>query len=170
MANITHVDALINFSAKIIQKIAASQEVVGLMLNDPDILMTSEAALNIYDDLYDYDYVDDTIDGDKALIMVDVDMLRQSSPTMSDYEIYVQVVCTKQYMKLTPSLFKGVRGNRRDNIVRYIDLLLNGSKEFGIGKLELKRVNTAVVPEKLTSKLLTYKVVDFAQDRTKLPV
>ena len=170
MDKITHVDALINFSAKIIQKIAASQEVVGLMLNDPDILMTSEAALNIYDDLYDYDYIDDTIDGDKALIMVDVDMLGQSSSTMSDYVIYVQVVCTKKYMKLTPSLFKGVRGNRCNNIVRQVDLLLNGSREFGVGKLELKAINTANVPKNLTSKLLTYKLVDFAHDRTKLPV
>ena len=62
-----------------------------------------------------------------AFVTVDVDVTDMSSGTIKDMRVYVEVLVSKTYMALTPSLFKGVKGNRRDNIVRQIDKLLNGS-------------------------------------------
>lgn len=168
MANISHVDELIDYSNKIIQKIASSQEVIGLILNNPSVVMGSDEALSVYKNLYDYDFVEDTFTQDKAVIMVDADVIRADGGAIKVLEVYVQIVCSKGYMNLTPSVFKGIKGNRRDNIARQVDLLLNGSREFGIGRLELTSINTATVPRGLTSKLLTYRANDFSKDRSKL--
>jgi hypothetical protein len=64
-------------------------------------------------------------------------------------------------MELDRSIFKGVIGNRRDNIIRHIDRLLNFSDIFGIGKLSLVSVKTGNLTDKFTVRQLEYKVPDF---------
>ena len=71
-------------------------------------------------------------------------------------------MCSKQFVDLD---FVGVKGNRRDNLAREIDLLLRGSRDFGIGKLELVSAITSPVPKKFTSKLLTFRAVNFANGK-----
>ena len=69
------------------------------------------------------------------------------------------------WMKLDTKKFKGVKGNRKDNLLRQIDLLLNNSDEFGIGRLSLQSVNVASVPKPYTSSMLTYSTSDFSRNR-----
>ena len=80
---------------------------------------------------------------------------------MQDFKLFVTVICHKGFMELDPRKHTGVIGNRRDNLVRKIDLLLNGSDIFGIGKLSLVSVRTAPSPVGFTTRELTYKVSDF---------
>ena len=166
MANIqTHIDELINYPAKVINAIAGSQEVVGLMLDDPNIDMDSELAESVRDHLYDFDYIDDTVQEEGVLIMVDSDIVDMPNPNVSNIEVYVQIFVNKHYMRLDPSKFTGVKGNRRDNIARQVDLLLRGRRDFGIGRLELVSAITANVPKKFTSKMLTYTVPNYGVNK-----
>ena len=166
MANIqTHIDELINYPAKIINAIAESQEIVGLIFDDPDIDMSSELAESVRDHLYDYNYIDDTVQEDGVLIMVDSDIVDMPNPNIATIEVYIQIVVNKHYMRLDASKFKGVKGNRRDNITRQIDLLLRGRRDFGISRFELESAITASVPKKFTSKMLTYAVSDYGKNK-----
>lgn len=162
MAKKTHIDQIINYTHEVISKIKSSKEVMGLIANNANIDLNDESSAQWESHIYDYDYIDDIPATAGAYIMVDTDVVKASSGTINDFEIYVQVVCSKEYMTLSPSIFKGVKGNRRDNIAREVDLLLNKSNDFGIGQLELSSARTATSPQGFTSKLLIYSIPDFS--------
>ena len=77
----------------------------------------------------------------------------------------MQIVCAKTFNSMDHKIFKGVSGNRRDNLAQEIDALLNGERFIGIGDLELLSAARATVPETFRSMLLTYRVHDFRRER-----
>lgn len=165
MAVQTHLDELINYSSSIINKLANSPEIVGLIVDKADPDMSGEDGEMARQHMFDYDYIDETVLQAGAYIMVDVDMAEASSGTINDMEVYVQICVSKKYMDLDAQKFPGVKGNRRDNLARQVDLLINGSRDLGIGRLQLASARTAGVPQAFTSKMLTYRIPDFAKRR-----
>lgn len=168
MSKTTYLDDLIAYKEKVIEALAASQEVMSLLANDPEIDLEGDEAENLLErNIFDYDYVDSTMERHDAYIMVDAELIQPTSSTFNKWYLYVQVVCAKAFNGIDKKLFRGVKGNRRDNIARHADVLLNGSREFGVGKLVLQSVAPATVPEKFTSLLLTYEIRDFRAERMK---
>ena len=166
MANPTYLDELIEYKDRVVRTLAASQSVVGLLLNDPAIDMDCDAAYEVIGrNIYDFDYVDKTVERDDAYIMIDTELMAASSGSMNRWYLYVQIVCAKPYNKLSGKVFKGVKGNRRDNLAREVDLLLNGQTGYGIGRLDLIGAAPAQVPDTFTSILLTYEIHEFRQER-----
>ena len=168
MAVQTHLDELIDYTSKIIAALSNSPEVVGLIVDKAPSEVTEADMDNARNKMFDFDYIDETVQSAGAFIMVDADMVAAPTGTIKDLEVYVQIAVSKTYVKLSPTIFKGMRGNRRDNLSRQIDLLLNGSRDFGIGKLQLVTARTANVPPSFTSKMLTYRIPDFAVNRAAL--
>lgn len=166
MANKSHLDDLINFKENVILSISQSQKVLSLISNNPNIVVDSAEAESIIDNnVFNFDFVPTTQQASTAIILIDTDMVRASSPTMNRYELYVQVIVSKEFMSLRGQGFVGLKGTRRDNIARFVDLLLNNSLGYGVGRLTLETAITASVPDGYTSKLLTYSTPDFARDR-----
>lgn len=166
MAKDTYLDELIDYKDSIVKRLAQSQDVVGLLLNDPNVDMESDAAYDIVgNNIYDFDYVDKTVERDDAYIMVDAEMVSPSSGSFNKWCLYVQIVCSKKYNRLDGKLFKGLKGNRRDNLARQIDVLLNGATGFGVGRLDLYSASPAQVPDTFTSILLTYDIQEFRHER-----
>ena len=159
-------DDMTLYKEAIIRKIAASQKVIGLLVNDPMIDMDSDEANDIIDrNIFDYDYIDRTVQRSDAYIMVDSELDYPTSGTMNQWRAYVQIVCAKTFNSMDHKIFKGVSGNRRDNLAQEIDALLNGERFIGIGDLELLSAAPATVPDTFTSMLLTYRVHDFRRER-----
>lgn len=165
MAIQTHLDQLIDYTSNVIIALVNSPTVVGLMLDKPNPDVDGEDGDTARSQMFDYDYVDETNLKATAYILVDADMVAAPTDAVKDMELYVQVIINKSYMKLNTKTWKGRKGNRRDNLAREIDLLLRGSRDFGIGRLQLVSARTANVPSAFTSKLLTYRIPDFAKDR-----
>ena len=165
MAGVSHLDEIVDFKRAIINALASSPDVVGLLLDDPNVDMESDEAYAVREEnIFDYDYVDETQTTAKSYVMVEVEV-PSSGGTMKDLVIYVQVVVHKSLMTLDTTKFKGVKGNRKDNLIRQIDLLLNNSREFGIGKLLPESVTLARVPVRFSSTMLTYSCPNFSIDR-----
>lgn len=159
-------DDMTLYKEAIIRKIASSQKVIGLLVNDPMIDMDSDEANDIIDrNIFDYDYIDRTVQRSDAYIMVDSELDYPTSGTMNQWRVYVQIVCAKAFNSMDHKIFKGVSGNRRDNLAQEIDALLNGERFIGIGDLELLSAAPANVPDTFTSMLLTYRVHDFRRER-----
>ena len=162
----TYIDELIGYKENVILAIADSQKVLGLLGDDPNIDIESDEAEKLVDrNIFDYDYVNGTVKDATSYIMVETEMEQPTSGSMNRWVVYVQVVCYKNYVPLDKKKFKGVKGNRRDNLVRGIDLLLNGSRDYGVGKLTLVHVGPASVPEEFSSTMLTYEITDFRNER-----
>lgn len=158
----------IEYKSAIIEQICNAADVLRLLADDPNLEVEDDRAFRVCDeDIFDFNYIDRTVTRSDAFLMVDAEMIEATSGTMYAWEVFVQVVCHKDYMRLDPKKFRGVKGNRIDNLSKQIDALLNGSSLFGIGRLKLQSCNLAVVPDNFTSKLLTYRVEDFRRSRSK---
>ncbi len=168
MAGISHVDELVDYNQRVRNRILASPEVMRLIANDPTLDLDSPAAEEWEEHIIDHAWIDDTVQESGAFVTIDVDVPSMQTGTIKDMRVYVEVLVSKTFMPLSASLFNGCKGNRRDNIVRQIDLLINGSYDFGIGRLDLSSIRTVNTANKFSGKLLTYEVSDFARDRSKL--
>ena len=158
MAN-TFLDELVEYPVKALHCIGTDPTVAKLLTDNPDIDMESEEADDIFDRfLFDYIYVDGTTTESAAYICVEAETAKSSTSTMQNMRLYVTVICHKQFMKVEPIKFKGMIGNRRDNLVRYVDRVLNGSDIFGIGALTLENAHTIAAPTGFTARELTYTV------------
>lgn len=168
MNKISHVDQLVDYNQLIVNRILSSQPVMALISNNPALNLDSDSAAEWEEHVIDHAWIDDTVQEAGAFVTVDVDIPSVSNGTIKEMRVYVEVLVSKTYMNLSPSVFKGYKGNRRDNIVRQVDLLINGSYDFGIGRLDLKSIRTVTTANKFSGKLLTYEVSDFARDWGKL--
>lgn len=158
MAN-TSLDKLVEYPVKALHSIGTNQTVVQLLTDNPSVDMESKEADDVFDKyLFDYMYVDGTTEEASAYICVEAEVIKAPTATMQNMKLYVTVICHKQFMKVNPSKFQGMIGNRRDNLVRYINEMLDGSDIFGIGKLSLAYAHTVAAPTGFTARELTYTV------------
>lgn len=158
----TFLDELVEYPVKALRTIGTDPTVVQLLTDKPDIDMESDEADAVFDKfLFDYGYVDGTTAEGAAYICVEAEMAKSPTSTMQDMKLYVTIMCHKQFMKVDATKFKGMMGNRRDNLVRYTDKLLNGADIFGIGKLTLASARTVPAPTGFSAREMTYIVPDF---------
>lgn len=158
----TYLDELVEYPAKAIQKIGTTKDVVSLLTDNATIDMDSDEADEVFDKyLYDYGYVDNTATEARAFVCVEAELMRTPTPTVQDLRLFVTVICHKEYMALDHKRFASIIGNRRDNLVREIDKVLNGSEVFGIGVLTLNSVKTVSSPTGFTAREITYSISDF---------
>lgn len=155
-------DELVEYPSKALHCIGTDATIVRLLTDNPNIDMESEEADDVFNtSLFDYVYVDGTTTEATAYICVEAETSKSPTLAMQNMKLYVTVICHKQFMKIDSEKFKGMIGNRRDNLVRYIDKLLNGSDIFGIGALVLENAHTVAAPTGFTARELTYAVPDF---------
>lgn len=164
----THLDQIVEYPAKVMNVISQSNECVGLLVNKSfgDV---NEDDIDIALDKYitNYEYVDNTVQEACAFIWVEAEVDRVENQQIKDMKLYVTVACHKEFMKLKSSVFKGVIGNRRDNLTRFIDNLLNGAIIMGIGSLKLESVRTRTPINNFTMRELCYSIPDFNKSGSK---
>lgn len=155
-------DEVIEYPVTALHKIGTDADVVKLLTDNPDIDMDSDEADEVFDKyLYDYGYVDVTTDEAAAYICIEANLTNAASTSFNDIKVYVTVICHKEFMNIDSTKFKGIIGNRRDNLTRYVDKVLNNSEVFGIGKLTLLTARVVSAPTGFTARELTYTVSEF---------
>lgn len=159
----TYLDGLVDFPVKALHRIGTDPMIVSLLTDNENIDMTSEEADEVFEKyLFDYGYVDNTTTEAAAYICVEAETTKSPTNTIQDMYLFVTVTCHKQFMKLDSSRFKGMTGNRRDNLVRCVDNVLNSSMNYGIGALSLQSVRTAAAPAGFSAREITYTVPGFS--------
>lgn len=158
----TFLDELVEYPAKAVQRIGTDRTVVSLLLDDPNIDMDSDEADEVFDDyIFDYGYVDNAITEARAFVCVEAELIKTSTPTIQDFRLYITVYCHKKFMRIDSKRFPAIIGNRRDNLIRSIDKLINGTDIFGIGLLTLASAKTISSPTGFAARELAYAVTDF---------
>lgn len=135
---------------------------MSLIANDPNYDPDSDEASQFEEQVKDHDYADETTLTSKVYVIIETEMVSLDTATVKSMYLYVSVICSKKFMDLDPKLFRGYKGNRRDNIARLINNELNENPNFGIGDLHLVSATIGSVPTGFTSRVLTYKVPTFA--------
>lgn len=158
----TYLDQIVEYPSKVMLRIAEDKSCTGLLVNKAFDTITEDDMDDALDNfIKDYQYVDETTQEVQAYIWVEMDVPRVDNKTIKDVRLYVTVACHKGYMPLDKKTFKGIIGNRRDNLVRYIDKVLNNSMFLGLGTLKLKSVSTLAPINGFTVREITYEVPDF---------
>lgn len=155
-------DELIDYKNKVINLIENSPAVMGLLVGKQDVDLDDKLVIEAYNSqIFDYSFTTETQLEEKSLILVETETKTRRG-VIKDMTIYVQVIVHKDHMRLTG--FKGVKGNRRDNLSRCITKLLEGNKDFGIGRLQMMQCYPTSVPSPYSSTMIVFEVSDLVKN------
>lgn len=158
----TYLDQIVDYPSKVILRLSQDKQCVGFLVNKGfDKVTEEDMDVAIEEHIMDYQYVDETTQETTAFVWVEMEVNQVANTKFKNTKLYVTVACHKNYMKLPRQTFKGISGNRRDNLVRYIDKVLNNSDFLGIGTLKLNAVRTLSPINGFTAREITYEVPDF---------
>lgn len=154
-------DAVIKFKYQAIDEILRSQDIMSLMFDTPNIDMDCDAVYNAEThNVYDYSFCDDTFAADKAVLFIESALTNRPSEHFGRVNLIIQVMCNNNYVSLPKTKFKGMLGNRIDNICQSIIRLIDGSTEYGIGRLYLSDCQPCSAPNGFAAKQLVFTSVD----------
>lgn len=158
----TYLDQIVEYPSKVMLRIAEDKVCTGLLVNKAFNDVTEDDIDKAMDDLIkDYQYVDETTQSTAAYIWVEMEVNRVDNKTIKGIRLYVTIACHKNYMSLNRQTFRGIVGNRRDNLVRYVDKVLNNTEFLGIGALKLHSIKTLTPINGFTMREITYEIPDF---------
>lgn len=153
---------------------AYKHKVASVFANDPDIIDvllgpvdedtdTDEMLLGDDPDscghIFEYEYVDDTNETTDTYLCMETVVAK--APTTTAYRVYLYIFayCHKKIMQSYKR--EGKVGTRVDILAADVDRLLNGSKDFGIGKLNLVSDDVYKPNNKYYGRCICYEAVDF---------
>lgn len=159
----TYLDELVDYPALIIEKLVQKPIILSLLANKQDATI-----LDVMDDdgnwkyFFDYEYIPGTTQEVMSAICVDTDIVSVKTSATKTLELYISVLCAQDIMSLDRKQFKGMRGNRLNNLVRFVDHTLRLDRDFGIGRMALKNARTTTSGNaNYAKKTLTYLIPDF---------
>ncbi|MBQ0099490.1 MAG: hypothetical protein KBS91_02955 [Firmicutes bacterium] len=134
MAINTPLDEIIDYKDTAIKKMLASQEVMSLIFDTPNIDMDSDEVYHARErNFFDYGINPDTIQTDTACIFVQASAVSFPNDTMKRMAMPISILCNVNYVELSKKKFKATKGNRLDNIARQIIVALEDeNQEFGL--------------------------------------
>lgn len=153
---------------------AYKHKVAAIFANDPDIIDvllgkvdedadTDEMLLGDDEDscghIYEYEYVDDTNETTDTYLCIETVMVKAPTDTAYRVYLYVFAYCHKKIMQSYKK--KGRVGTRVDILAENVDRLLNGNKDFGIGRLRLVSDDVYKPNNSYYGRFLCYEAVDF---------
>mgnify|MGYP004469986923 FL=1 len=157
---------VIDYKYEVINAIANSQEIMGLMFDNPNIDMDDDLVYNVRNDnLVDHSFTDDTWTAERTAIFVECKMTDLQTVTVKEMAIVIQIISPNGYIKLDRMKFKKRKGNRNDNIAVAVANLLDGADCGNIGSTigEIQLVESAPVaaPNGFSSVQLVFESENF---------
>lgn len=144
-------------------KINKSQEIIGLLADDPNVDLEEVDFFGTQ--IFSDDYIPETLDKVNAYICVDTDIPRTQNATTKEVTLYIYVFMHHDYMKLNPTKWIGQKGNRRDCLCNELTKLLNGSMDFGIGRFSLESALRFKPQMGYSGRTLKFEAKSFNQSR-----
>ncbi len=140
----------------ILQKLLSDEELIkAVYYPDSNYLdkPKPDTGLIMYRNIFPYRYVPTTTEEARAYITMSISY-RKSGTYFKVGSITLFVFCNQDIMTTDYGFL------RVDHIISRIDTIINKSREFGIGKIELDMVDEMVVEGKMPGMYIRYKMVD----------
>lgn len=131
-----------------------TNETICELLRDEETGSTATEEL-AYRRVFPYDYVPETVEYGGTYICFDVDIQSVTSKTYLCPVIYIWVFAHKSKMRLPEG------GVRTDKLCCEISKVINGSRFYGLGELNLYSVKRFAPMTDYQGKLLTFDATDF---------
>ena len=145
---------LFDYKNVLIRKFITDPTIVHLVNEDVDM---DDASSLIYTQLFPYEYLPETTEHGYTFICTEVDITRVQSKTFLYPTLYIWVFSHKSKLRL-PSEDGG--GVRTDRLCEAIARNINGSREFGLGELDLYSVKRFAPMTDFNGKLMMFQAKD----------
>ena len=141
-----------DYKNQLMSDLLTNDEILKL-LEDSDVVMRPEDFP--YRRVFPYQFVPETVEEGKTFICFDVDVQRVSEKTYLNPVLYIWVITHKSIMRLPEG------GVRVDKICNEICKAINGSREYGLGELNLYSVKRYAPMVDFQGKVLTFTAKEF---------
>ena len=139
----------------IVEQLLSNEAIVEL-IRPEDAPFTKPRDL-LYKHIYPYDHIIEKTTEAETFLCFDIEAPRIIGRAFTEFRIYFWIM-THDRRIVTP---KGLRG---DLLSSEIEKVMNGSKDFGIGRVELKSWGRFAPAEKFHGRSLIYETVDFNRE------
>lgn len=146
-------DELFDYKNQLIDDMLTSETIVKLLADDGGTPRTPEEI--VYSQVFPYEYVPDVVEHGQTFICCEVDIRSVQSKTFLTPEIYIWVFTHKSKVRLPEG------GVRTDKLASEITKLINGSRMYGLGELELYSVKRFAPIADYQGRILTFQAKDF---------
>lgn len=141
-----------DYKNQMVKDIITNETIVSLIKMDTPI---EEAESLIYTHVFPYEYIPETVQKGQTFVCIDVDIQSVSSKTFLTPIIYVWVFAHSSNIRLPEG------GVRTDKLCSEICKVVNGSRYYGLGELNLYSVKRFAPMTDYQGKLMTFTAREF---------
>lgn len=141
-----------DYKNKLMEDLLTNEDIVRLLNSDIDINNAKSLAYTL---VFPCEYVPDTVEHGNTYICFDVDIQKSVNKTYLLPTLYVWVFSHKSLLRLPEG------GVRTDKLCSKICEAINGSREYGLGELNLYSVKRFAPMTDYQGKCMTFHAVDF---------
>lgn len=145
-------EELFDYKNQLMEDLLTIDTIVKLINEDAT---TDSAPSLVYEQVFPYEYIPDTIEHAHTFICCDVDIQKVPDKTFLYPVLYVWVFSHKSKLRLPEG------GVRTDRLVSEIAKAINGSRLYGIGELDLYSVKRFAPVSDYQGKVMTFHAKDW---------
>lgn len=142
-----------DYKNQLMGDLLTNENIVKLLYDDTH---TVESEALAYSQVFPCEYIPDTVEHGKTFICFDVDVQQSVNKTYLLPTLYIWVFTHKSLLRLP-----GGGGVRTDKICSEICKSINGSRNYGLGELNLYSVKRFAPMTDYQGKCMTFHAVDF---------
>ena len=150
-----------NYKNRLMQDLCCNENIVRLVTDKKDSRVPNHTLA--YTQVFPYEYIPETVDNGQTFICFDVDVAEVINKTFYVPVLYVWAFTHKSKFRLPEG------GVRIDKLSAEIDKVLNGSRFYGLGELDLRSVTRFAPITDYQGRVLTYIAKDFNRSASKVP-
>lgn len=154
-------DEFFNYKNTLMKDLCCSDSVISLIVDNEGGESPKHSLA--YSKIYPYEFIPETVDDAQTFICFDVDIASVINKTYYTPVLYVWVFTHKSKMHLPSG------GVRADQLAVEINKILNGSRYYGLGELDLHSVGRFSPITDYQGRVLTYYALDFNRHTSKQP-
>ena len=141
-----------DYKNQLMSDLLTNDEILRLLEDSDTVMMPEDFP---YRRVFPYQFVPETVEEGKTFICFDVDVQRVSEKTFLNPVLYIWVITHKSIMRLPEG------GVRVDKICNEICEAINGSREYGLGELNLYSVKRYAPMVDFQGKVMTFTAKEF---------
>ena len=146
-------EELFNYNNELMKILCNNKSVVKLVTDDENARVPNHSLA--YKKIFPFEYIPDNVGNGDTFICYDVDILDVENKTYLYPVVYVWIFTHKSKLRLPQG------GARLDALAVEINKELNGNRHFGLGELNLKRIDRFVPIDDFQGRCLVYQAKDF---------
>lgn len=134
------------------EDLLTNKTIVSLIAEDDGV---KDSKTLVYEQVFPVDYIPETVQKGQTFVCFDVDILSVSNKTFLTPVLYIWVFVHRSKLVLPEG------GIRADKLCSEICKVINGSRYYGLGELNLSSVKRYALMTDYQGKLMTFRAKEF---------